>query len=1223
MTRIKQIEKALLQMEGGKFQTLTNQYLHRRFSFSEFSAVGSHAGTDKTTSGIPDAYGIIDEKYTLIGCTTEQKGIEAKLMRDAKDCLDKSKTGIPNDRVERIVLCHNKFRLNGEISERVKSVDSRITIVGPEQIAQDLDHLYPVLAHTALGIPLGRGAFIIKEAFLHRQQSSAFPTDQSKRLQYRDEELANLVECISEEKVTILGGPSGCGKTKLALEACDAFASKHGWDFVVLEARNSKNAGDDIELIVKHSARLLVMVDDANEQTKLEHLLDACIDSEEVKLVLTVRELAKQELERRVKLQARPKTLPLEPLSEVSMGQILEKDYGVIDKNLQVKIASIAHGNMRVAVMAALTYTSVEALEDADVYDLYDLYLANALSPYEEKEIEVVEALSIYEYCDLEDDDPCYRYLCNRGMVLREIHHALSMFNDREIVSTITSRSGVFAARIEEQLLRDYFICRYFFAKRKRVLNEFIMDSLSRGVHTHERIARTLEEVFGSDEMMSYLRSETRIAWQKTMRLPIKERRRFLSHFHHLIPEEALSFVEQVIAAAPNTDISESLLKTSSITNSTLEGDILVACSDIPQLRNHTWDLTVQAIAKGFGDTDIWRSVLGSYGAFSIRAIEDNFSFEQIKIEELIEAYEGTHSPNIASALLILADALIGCRPERSIRVEGGQRAFVWAFKPTEGLIQLLVGCIRGLFVLLNSPHEEAARKIFRKLFEVESHGAKFPDAETLAKIIESTHQFIPSFLSIHSISNYRCWKSIQSIRAAADPTATPLPPAFPDTLQKAAGIRDGQDRYEDEIKRIDVATWIPNDIQDILAFLLEDIRNGEDRYLSEKATTSVLVSLAEQLPLNEAHDQIEKWLDRAENHGLRWFSYAAGKSLAERTSPEEELRWADTLDATAGKWTLVNHLEEIAFAASPTDYVLDAALQHVREGGMPQTIETIFNAGALRSRYAATYAKLVAQSTEPSPEKVCRFLSKRESELQREAYAASFSEQPDVLRTLYLCGMVNQYFDYNYSILLYLCELDDSFICDYLDRLLNESEYSSMASECQRISHLWMHDSPIVERILSTMIDKICSHPLRAPLFQHLIPVREATSTRKGFFWERVTQYITNNIDDREKMRGLSIAFADTDDETRERFILALLTADKEGTLIGHIWVERSSMSGDQASGFTIVKQKEITVLQNVKRALPHTENYSKHRAWLDQVITQKERSIADEKWDLFHGRW
>lgn len=1223
MARINQIEEALRQMEGGKFQTLANQYLHRRYSFSEFSAVGSQAGTDKTTTGVPDAYGIVDGMYTLVGYTTEQDGIEAKLIGDAEDCLNESKTGIPNDHVERIVLCHSKFRLKGNVSNRVKSIDPRIVIIGPEQIAQDLEWRYPVLAYANLGTPLGKGAFISKEAFFRRQRSSAFPTDQSKQLRYRNDELADLVQCISEEKVIILGGPSGCGKTKLALEACDAFAVKCGWDFVVLEAKNSKNADEDIELIVRQSDRLLVMVDDANEQTELGHLLDACVDNEGVKLVLTVRELAKKELERRVKQQARPKMFALEPLSETTMSRILEEDYGVASKGLQSKIATIAHGNIRVAVMAALTYASEEALEGADIYDLYDSYLANALTPYSEKEIEVVETLSIYEYCDLEDTDPCYCDLRNHGMIRCEIHNALSMFNDHEIVSTTTSRNGIFAARIEEQLLRDYFTCRYFFKKRKKALSRFILESLDGGMHTHEKIVRNLEEVFESDEMRDYLRSEIRIAWQEMTRFSKEEKRRFLRCFYHLVPEEALSFVAQAIADAPGVDISESLFDVNTGVDHTLESGILVTCSDIPQLRDRAWSLIVQAVAKGFGGAGLWRSVFGGYGAFGICAVEEDFSFERAKVEGLIQVYEETCSPNIAGALLTLADAMIECRPERPIKNASGQLAFVWPLKPTEGLAQLLTSCVRGLSVLLDGPCGEKARRAFRQLFNAEGYRARLLDARTLAEVIESVQPLVPAFLSSHSISSYRCWKSMQSIREATALTLSPLPLAFPDALRKAAELKDVQDRFAVEVEIIDLSAWAQNDIRDVLAFLLEDARNGEDGYLSEMAMASVLTSLAEQLPIEEAHNLIEQWLDDAAGYEWYWFPYEVSKNLAERTSPEEEIRWADALRATAGKWLLVSHLEGIAIAASPSDYVLDVVLLHVREGGRPQAIETICGANAFRPGYAAMYAKAVSQSPDLSSSTVRYFLGKCETEHQREAYAVSFSEQPDILKSLYLHGMVDPYFDYDYSILLYLCELDNSFINDYLDFALNDGEYSLMVDECRRISRLWMSDNLIAEQILAMAIDKVCMHPLRAPLFQHLVPVREATSSRKELFWDRIAQYIDENISDRKKMEGLSIAFADADDEIRERFILTLLTADEEGVLVGHVWVERSSMSGDQANGFIIAKRKEADVLRNVKRALPYTENYNKHRAWLDCVITQKEQSIADEKWELFHSRW
>ena len=649
----------------------------------------------------------------------------------------------------------------------------------------------------------------------------------------------------------------------------------------------------------------------------------------------------------------------------------------------------------------------------------------------------------------------------------------------------------------------------------------------------------------------------------------------------------------------------------------------LLYTSDIPQLRDRAWSLIVQAVAKGFGGAGLWRSVLGGYGAFGIRAIEDDFSFERAKMGGLIQAYEETCSPNIAGALLTLAGAMIECRPERPIKNASGQLAFVWPLKPTEGLARLLSSCVKGLSMLLGSSCGENARRAFRQLFNAEGYRARLLDVRTLAEVIESVQPLVPAFLSSHSISNYRCWKSMQSIRGTTALALPPLPLSFPSALRKAAELKDVQDRFAVEVEIIDLSAWAQNDIRDVLAFLLEDARNGEDGYLSEMAMASVLTSLAEQLPIEEAHNLIEQWLDDAAGYEWYWFPYEVSKNLAERTSPEEELRWADALQATAGKWLLVSHLEGIAIASSPSDYVLDVALLHVREGGRPQAIEAICGANAFRPGYAAMYAKAVSQSPDLPSGTVRYFLGKCETEHQREAYAVSFSEQPDILKSLYLRGMVDQHFDYDYSILLYLCELDDSFISDYLDLALDDGEYSSMADECRQISRLWMSDNLIAEQILAMAIDKVCMHSLRAPLFQHLVPVREATSSRKELFWDRIAQCIDENISDRKKMEGLSIAFADTDDEIRERFILTLLTADEEGVLVGHVWVERSSMSGDQANGFTVAKRKEVDVLRNVKRALPYTENYNKHRAWLDCVITQKEQSIADEKWELFHSRW
>lgn len=168
MSQINQIQEELRQIEGGRFQTLANQYLYRRYSLNNIIELGSQCGTDKTTTGVPDMYSVGENGHYLFAAyTTSKSDIRNKLLNDAKDCLDRSKTGINPQLIDRIILYHTYFRLSPLVLEEVRAIDPRIEIIGPETIASDLDGKYPALAHTVLGVPLGKGSFIAPRP-LHR-----------------------------------------------------------------------------------------------------------------------------------------------------------------------------------------------------------------------------------------------------------------------------------------------------------------------------------------------------------------------------------------------------------------------------------------------------------------------------------------------------------------------------------------------------------------------------------------------------------------------------------------------------------------------------------------------------------------------------------------------------------------------------------------------------------------------------------------------------------------------------------------------------------------------------------------------------------------------------------------------------------------------------------------------------------------------------------------------
>ena len=56
MSKINNIQNAIKELEGGKFQKLFDAYLYKKFSFDKIQALGVQNGTYKTTKGIPDSY---------------------------------------------------------------------------------------------------------------------------------------------------------------------------------------------------------------------------------------------------------------------------------------------------------------------------------------------------------------------------------------------------------------------------------------------------------------------------------------------------------------------------------------------------------------------------------------------------------------------------------------------------------------------------------------------------------------------------------------------------------------------------------------------------------------------------------------------------------------------------------------------------------------------------------------------------------------------------------------------------------------------------------------------------------------------------------------------------------------------------------------------------------------------------------------------------------------
>jgi hypothetical protein len=56
MSKINQIQTAILSLDPGAYQKLMDAYILKKYDFSNITPLGSHSGTNKTTKGTPDSF---------------------------------------------------------------------------------------------------------------------------------------------------------------------------------------------------------------------------------------------------------------------------------------------------------------------------------------------------------------------------------------------------------------------------------------------------------------------------------------------------------------------------------------------------------------------------------------------------------------------------------------------------------------------------------------------------------------------------------------------------------------------------------------------------------------------------------------------------------------------------------------------------------------------------------------------------------------------------------------------------------------------------------------------------------------------------------------------------------------------------------------------------------------------------------------------------------------
>lgn len=548
MSKINEIENAIKQLEGGRYQSLMDQYLYRKFKYDNIQSLGSQEGTDKTTKGIPDSY-IKTEvgSYILIMYGTHTNSVSGnqtfkKIKSDIECCLKQ----FNKENIYEIICCHTSSNLTIEQDKEIHKLFKNVTLIGINTLANDLYYKYPQLAEEFLSVKIDTGQILYPDDFIKNNNNSVYETPLDVELIGRDKEKAEVIELLDSNDVVIIEGPSGIGKTKFSFEVCNDFSIKTGYDFRVIKNKNL-SIYNDLQTYFLEDNNYIILIDDANQLTDIEFVLNMVknnTSSKTIKLVLTVRDYAKNDTVSKVMDIIRPCEYKLSILEESVIKNIVETNLSIKNEYYLEQISKIAKGNVRLAFMAGINSKKEGQFKNiqnaSDIFELYFKYIIKDLST---KELVLMALFAFIEAFEIDNEYSNIYSLARISNIDDEcIKETCSKFHELEIVDIFEN----LAVKFSDQNLSDYIIYYIFFKEKLFPLDALIVEifpSMQEKVIYH--ISTTLR-LFRSDESIDFLENNIRSIWNNN-NFNSDTKYKFASSFHELIENEVLLFLSEEI----------------------------------------------------------------------------------------------------------------------------------------------------------------------------------------------------------------------------------------------------------------------------------------------------------------------------------------------------------------------------------------------------------------------------------------------------------------------------------------------------------------------------------------------------------------------------------------------------------------------------------------------------------------------------------------------------
>ncbi len=478
MSKVAQIQGALLQLDGGTFQKLADAYLYRK-GYKDINPIGSVIGADKTRKGTPDTFvKQPNGKYIFFEHTTQQDDVLRKIEYDLDKCFDKDKTGISSSDIQEIVVCYNSNDLSASevdsLSKKCQEKGVNFNSFGNGRISYDLYQEYPDLAYDFLRIEIDTGQIVTSNQFITKYNESKLATRLDTTFHFHESEIEQILKGLENEDLIIISGRPGIGKTRFALECCNQFKKLHPEYDVWIMRDRGLDVFNDLRSYFSEKGNFLILVDDANRINRFEHIISLLQDQradQRIKVIATVRDYALHKIHRLSESNNSRIELELSPLEEKQIKQLIMDEYKIFDPLFLERMTNIAQGNPRLAIMAAEIVKKDGTFQSLiDITNLYEKYFESIRHDLEDSVdkniIKVAAIIAFFGSVDRSNSELMGSVKDAFGINQDVFWDAARSLHDLEIVDMYENNEVV---KISDQVLATYLFYLAFF--KDRLLN--------------------------------------------------------------------------------------------------------------------------------------------------------------------------------------------------------------------------------------------------------------------------------------------------------------------------------------------------------------------------------------------------------------------------------------------------------------------------------------------------------------------------------------------------------------------------------------------------------------------------------------------------------------------------------------------------------------------------------------------------------------------------------